>query len=168
MSSKVAEECVELKNIKYQTMLLNKNASNKPTAQDNITDVSEFLKREQGRDKHLPWTKLEKATKLKKLSAFSTTFPAKYNPTLKEYLFQCLERKKLQRKKDVIYSISEGKIKSINGLTLNKAKGRYTLKRAGKGSTLKCLAPKRQRKQRKAKTAKADKSDRQKKKDNRI
>lgn len=158
----MAEECVELKNIKYQTMLLNKNSSDKPAARDNISDMSEFLKREQVRDKHLPWTKLEKATKLKKLAAFAATFPAKYNPTLKEYLFQCLERKKIQRKKDVNYSISEGKIKSINGLTLNKAKGRYTLKRAGKGSTLKCLAPKRPRKQRKAKTAKAGKAQNKK------
>ena len=38
----MAEECVELKNIKYQTMLLNKNSSDKPAARDNISDVSEF------------------------------------------------------------------------------------------------------------------------------
>ncbi len=158
------DECVELKNINYQTMLLNKKVAEKPRAQNNVCEVSEFLKREKTRDKNLPWTKLEKATKLKKLAAFAKTFPAKYSNTLKDYLFQCLERKRLQRKKDVNYNITEGKIKSIVGLTLNKAKGRYTLKSVGKGSTLKCLAPKRHRsKQRKAKTAKTTKNGKQKK-----
>ena len=152
----MSDECVELKNIKYQTMLLNKSATNEPL-EDNISAVSDFLSKEQIRDKNLPWSKLEKATKLKKLAAFSKTFPSKYNPALKKYLFQCLERKKLQRAKDVVFDISEGKIKSINGLIFNKVKGRYTLKRAGKVSTLKCLAPKRPRKQRKSKTAKVEK-----------
>ena len=56
------DECVELKNINYQTMLLNKKVAEKPRAQNNVCEVSEFLKREKTRDKNLPWTKLEKAT----------------------------------------------------------------------------------------------------------
>ena len=38
----MSDECVELKNIKYQTMLLNKSATNEPL-EDNISAVSDFL-----------------------------------------------------------------------------------------------------------------------------
>ena len=72
---------------------------------------------------------------------------------LKLYLYQCLERKKLQRTKDVLYEMATGKIKSIPGLLFNKNSNKYTLRRVDKkGSTLKALAPKnRKRRQKKKK-----------------
>ena len=46
-----------------------------------------------------------------------------------------------------------GKIKQIPGLSFNKKKSKYTLKRVDKkGSTLKCLAPKKKSKKVKTKT----------------
>ena len=71
---------------------------------------------------------------------------------LKLYLYQCLERKKLQRTKDVLYEITTGKIKSIPGLLFNKNSNKYTLRRVDKkGSTLKALAPKNRKRRKKKK-----------------
>ena len=69
-----------------------------------------------------------------------------YKEVLKHYLYQCLERKKLQRTKDVIYDMQTGEIKQIPGLSFNKNTNKYTLRRVDKkGSTLKSLAPKKKK-----------------------
>ena len=117
----MSDECVELKNIKYQNMLLNKNTSTSHS-QENITNMDSFLEFERTQDKKKPWSKLEKAKKLKKLAQFAMSYPTKHQELLKQYLFQCLERKKLQRTKDVVYDISSGKIKQIPGLSFNRTK----------------------------------------------
>ena len=55
----------------------------------------------------------------------------------------CLERRKLQRIKDVIYEITTGKIKDIPGLSFNEIERKFVLRRIDKkGSTLRNLAPK--------------------------
>jgi hypothetical protein len=57
-----------------------------------------------------------------------------------------LDRKKLQRVKDVTYDVKTGRIKAIPGLTFNKNKHKFTLRRVDKKkSTLKGLAPKRKK-----------------------
>jgi hypothetical protein len=143
------DECLELKNIKYQTMLLQKNTSRAQT-EENIINMDRFLNQEKLQNKKKPWSKLEKATKLKKLVKFAENYNTKNKEVLKHYLFQCLERKKLQRTKDVDYDISTGKIKQIHGLSFNKNMYRFTLKKVDKkGSTLKHLAPKKKRKKKK-------------------
>ena len=61
-----------------------------------------------------------------------------------------LEKKKLQRTKDVIYNVSTGKITKIPGLIFNKVKNKFSLKRVDKKrSTLKGLAPKSNKKKKK-------------------
>ena len=55
-----------------------------------------------------------------------------------------MERKKLQRQKDVVYDIETNAIKSITSLIFNKTTNKFTLKRSDKRtSTLKSLAPKK-------------------------
>ena len=49
---------------------------------------------------------------------------------LKTYLLECLERKKLQKKKDVIYDMENNKIKDIPNLYFNEKKKKYSLKRS--------------------------------------
>ena len=57
-----------------------------------------------------------------------------------------MERKKLQRARDVNYDIANGKI-IIPGLLFNKNNNKFTLKNLNKtGSTLKNLAPKQKNK----------------------
>lgn len=150
------DECLELKNIKYQTMLLHKNAPSNPT-EENILNMENFLSKERQQNTKKPWSKLEKAIKLKKLASYVNWYAEKNKiknkDDLKQYLFQCLDRKKLQRTKDVHYDMDTGKIKQIPGLLFNKKKSKYTLKRVDKkDSTLKSLAPKRNRKKQKIKT----------------
>ncbi len=144
--TKKDDECVELKNIKYQTMLMNKKKQIENT-KNHTTDIENFLKRESMQNAQKPWNKLEKSTKRKKLSKFVEIFPTKQKEILKQYLYQCLERKKLQRTKDVIYNMNTGKIEKIPGLSFNKNTHKYTLRRVDKkGSTLKSLAPKKKKK----------------------
>ena len=63
MSNK-GEECMELKNIKYKTMLQHNKAiqSNLPSS-DNI---SQFLEKEKKINSKKPWTRLQKSVKLEK------------------------------------------------------------------------------------------------------
>ena len=138
--TKKDDECVELKNIKYQTMLMNKTKQSENT-KNPTTDIEHFLKRESMQTTKKPWNKLEKSIKRKKLSKFVETYATKHKEILKQYLYQCLERKKLQRTKDVIYDINTGKIDKIPGLSFNKNSNKYTLRCVDKtGSTLKSLA----------------------------
>jgi len=59
-------------------------------------------------------------------------------------LKDCLDRKKLQRVKDVIYDKTEGVIKEIPALSYTKSSKHFTLKNLEKRvSTLKSLAPKK-------------------------
>ena len=135
----MGDECVELKNIKYQNMLLNKKTTQTTSSKSNISSLDCFLQKNQKNEKK-SWSKLEKATKLKKLSEFCDNQDCENKDNLKKFLLKCLQRKKLQRSKDVNYDEETGKIIDIHGLIFNKKKQKYTLKRTGKkGSTLKCL-----------------------------
>ena len=63
---------------------------------------------------------------------------------LAAFLKDCLDRKKLQRVKDVIYDKTEGVIKEIPALSYTKSSKHFTLKNLEKRvSTLKSLAPKK-------------------------
>ena len=139
------DECMELKNLKYQTMLLNQKTEKKET-QPNISNIEKFLEKEQENNIMKPWNKLGKGTKLKKVYEYVDSYlkdkPDKkeYEVALKTYLLECLERKKLQKKKDVIYDMEHNKIKDIPNLYFNEKKKKYSLKRTDKkSSTLKSL-----------------------------
>lgn len=148
----MTDECVELQNIKYQTMLLNGNSkvvSNKKES-GNITD---FLNKEEALNKNKPWSKLGKHIKVKLLFVYIDKFceenqcSESEKKDLKKYIIKCLERKKLTRVKDVSYDSKNGIIKSIPGLTFDKTKRKFTLRKIDKkNSTLKGLAPTKSKK----------------------
>ena len=72
---------------------------------------------------------------------------------LHDYLIKCLDRKKLQRVKDVIYDVKIGKIKSIPSLIFDKTKRKFTLKKSDKNkSSLKSLSNMRNKTKGKTKT----------------
>ena len=60
--TKKDDECVELKNIKYQTMLMNKTKQNE-TPKKHTTNIEQFLNRESMQNTKKPWNKLEKSIK---------------------------------------------------------------------------------------------------------
>ena len=151
----MSDVCQELQNIKYQTMLLNHNSKIYDT-KPNIDNIEAFLEKEKEANKTKPWSKLSKAAKLQKISEYVIEYSKEKELTeeqsnnLKKYLTQCLNRKKLQRQKDVVYDITTNKIKSINGLHYNKSSNRFTLRvKDKKTSTLKSLPPKKNKTQHK-------------------
>lgn len=153
----MSDECVELKNIKYQTMLL-QNSTKIYETTPNTENIEEFLEKEKELDNLKPWNKLNKFSKLQKLNQYCKEYGEENKLSEQEvkemmkYLTACLERKKLTRQKDVTYDMEKNKIKLINGLTYNKSNNRFTLKRQEKKtSTLKCLAPKNKTTKRKDK-----------------
>ena len=150
------EECLELKNIKYQTMLINNNTSSLNT-KENINDIEDFLFKEIQLNKKLPWSKLDQGLKLEHIRNFVKDYTSKNKLSenkekiLLKFLNSCMERKKLQRVKDVTYDISSGKIICIPNLLFNKITNKFILKKKEKtgSSTLSCLAPKPKSKRRK-------------------
>tara|TARA_B110000444_G_scaffold256539_1_gene293074 strand:+ start:409 stop:969 length:561 start_codon:yes stop_codon:yes gene_type:complete len=167
--NKKNDECIELKNIKYQTMLINNNTNSIKKSSTNISNLDNFLNQERQKQNVQPWNKLGDGAKLKKISIFIDEYAIKNNVSasdkikLYKYLKKCMERRKLQRVKDVQYDKEKGKIISIPGLKFNSKSSKFTLKNIDKkGSTLKSLAPKkkiRKRKNKKEKEKETSKSN---------
>jgi hypothetical protein len=170
------DECLELKNIKYKTMLMN---NIQPVKQPQITNIESFLEKEKNINKKQHWSKLSKLSKKNKLLDYCDVYSEKQSlnedekQQLKTFLLKSLDRKKLQRVKDVIYDTETQTIINIPTLTLNKQTNRYTLKNLDKKvSTLKSLAPRKSKYKKKdkdkgkgKKSAMDDKKDKDKGKD---
>ena len=160
-------ECQELKNIKYKTMLLNGVQLKETKSSNDMSNLDKFLENEKNNNANEPWCKLNKTIKMKKLQEYVTTYKEENElsddegESLFVFLKDCIDRKKLQRVKDVIYDKENGKIKEIPALHYIKTSKHFTLKNLDKRvSTLKSLAPKKSqgtiRKKDIAKTADSD------------
>ena len=143
-------ECVELRNIKYKSMLLKKSSPKQLTKYNSNNDIDTFLEKERTQNKEDHWVKLDKTMKMKKINAFVETYAVENNlndkdkTSLQDFLVHCLDQKKILKTKDVVYDKVNGVITTIPCLlytpTLTK---KFTLKRCEKRqSTLKSLAPK--------------------------
>lgn len=159
MDATQKEECVELKNIKYQTMLLNNKTDLTPSINTDIQNIDKFLDNERIANQKKPWSKLSSAIKLKLIKKYIDTYSIENN-LLKDnkiklfnYLKKLLERKKLQRVKDVVYDMEKHEIINIPGLIYNKINSKFTIKRTDKsGGSLKNLAPKTLKKKKRKKS----------------
>ena len=145
-----SEECLELKNIKYKTMLLNGNPLKETKSENDLSNLDKFLEDEKNNNVNEPWCKLNKTIKTKKILEFVEKYKSEKNLDQEEekalltFLRDCLDRKKLQRVKDVVYDKTNGSIKEIPALSYTKANKHFTLKNMDKRvSTLKSLAPKK-------------------------
>ena len=143
-------ECSELKNIKYKSMLLSGVQETKTTS--DINNLDQFLENEKTNNKSEPWSKLDKTYKTIKMLKFIETYKEEQKMTDEEvalltaFLKDCLDRKRLSRVKDVVYDKTTGLIKDIPSLHYNKSNKHFTLKSADKRiSTLKSLPPKKVR-----------------------
>jgi hypothetical protein len=147
----MTDECIELKNIKYKTMLL----SSENTAlvdykiKQTLTNLDEFIKQDKLHVETLPWSKLNKTMKLGKLDEFVENYSKTNNITCNEkteliHLLQdSLNRKLLQKAKDINYDKNNGVIKNIPNLIFNNSSRKYVIKNnEKKTSALKYLAPK--------------------------
>ena len=144
------ECCLELKNIKYKTMLLNGTPIKETKSSNNLSNLELFLENDKNSNKNEPWCKLNKTIKTQKLLEYVKIYKVENNLDENEeelfikFLKECLDRKKLQKVKDVIYDKTTGIVKEIPALLYAKNIKHFTLKNIDKRvSTLKSLAPKK-------------------------
>jgi hypothetical protein len=115
-----------------------------------LNQLDRFLENEKKVNSAEPWSKLDKTTKIRKLSHFANIYKETNQLTdeehdkLIQFFGHCLDTKKLQRVKDVIYNKENGQIKDIPALHHNKSTNHYTLKNMDKHvSTMRGLTPKK-------------------------
>uniref|UniRef100_A0A6C0DJ07 Uncharacterized protein n=1 Tax=viral metagenome TaxID=1070528 RepID=A0A6C0DJ07_9ZZZZ len=140
------EECIELKNIKYKTMLLNGNPIVETKSSNNLSNLDKFLEEEKNNSKNEPWSKLNKTIKTQKILSYVESYKKEKKMNEEEekllisFLKDCLDKKRLTRVKDVVYDKVTGNIKEIPALFYNKSTKHFTLKNLDKRvSTLKSL-----------------------------
>lgn len=137
------DECQELKNIKYKSVLLSSSEDHS----SDINGIERILETESNLSKQEPWNKLDKTIKIQKINVFVNNvlkdkFSLKDNELIdiKSFLINSLDRVKLQRAKDVEYIKETGVISNIPNLSFNQKTRKFTLKRCEKRqSTLKSL-----------------------------
>jgi hypothetical protein len=146
----VESDCNELKSLKYKTMILNGVIWPETKSSTDLVNLDKFLENEKINNSNEPWSKLDKTAKLKKLFAFADNYKSVHELSEEEYVHlisffkDCLDRKKLQRVKDVVYNKETGEIKDIPALHHNKPTNHFTLKNMDKRvSTLRGLTPKK-------------------------
>jgi len=146
----MTDECVELKNIKYKSMLLNGSNEEVKETVENVSNLDSFLEEEKQTSSNEPWIKLNKTTKLIKFQEFVEKYSIdnKLNQDettdLFKFLSTNLDRKRFLKTKEVNYDKDSGVILSIPSLFYNSSNKKFTLKRSDKRqSTLKSLAPKK-------------------------
>jgi len=144
------DDCQELKNIKYKTMLLNGAPLNETKSINDMSNLEKFLEAEKITNSNEPWCKLNKTIKTKKLIEYVEIYGKEKNLDSEEiqlltfFLKDSLDKKKLSRVKDVIYDKINGFIKDIPALTYIKSNKHFSLKNMDKRvSTLKSLTPKK-------------------------
>lgn len=117
----------------------------------NWSNLEKFLEDEKNINVNDSWCKLNKTVKTRKMADFVQAYKEEHDLTNEEadlltaFLRDCLDRKKLQRVKDVLYDKETGTIKDIPALVFLKTSKHFTLKNMDtkRVSTLKSLAPKK-------------------------
>ena len=97
----MTDECLELKTIKYRTMLLNGNNEEVKETVENVSSLDSFLDEKQKKTLNEPWIKINKTTKLLKFQEYVNKY-ALDNKLLDEekndlfnFLSNSLDRKKI-------------------------------------------------------------------------
>lgn len=131
------DECIELKNIQYKTMLLNGTSLVTPGSDScQLSNIENLLEMERSRDQKDAWNKLDKTAKIKKLLLY-IDYILNQQQILKsdklrmsDQLIGYLDKKLLQRNKDVTYDKETGVIIDIPALEITSTPKRFTLKRS--------------------------------------
>jgi len=147
----MTDECIELKNIKYKTMLLSPENSTiiDYKTKHNFTNLDDLIKQDKLHTETLPWSKLNRTMKLGKLNEFVENYSETHDMNSNEknelikLLHESLNKKQLQKVKDINYDKNTGTIKNIPNLVFNNNSRKHTIKNnEKKTSALKSLAPK--------------------------
>jgi hypothetical protein len=142
------EECQDLKNLQYKTMLLKgkrtlllpKNTS------DDTAGIEKLLEREMTLNKNISWSRLDRSDKMRKLQEYAESYSKKNQLSdkdrqrLSKYLNTALERNRLHKVREVKYNKETETIEDIPCLLFNKDTRKFTLRRSEKRvSTLSSL-----------------------------
>jgi len=151
---KNSDDCIELKNINYKNMLLNGTTLYEYKNTNDMDNLDKFLEKEKQHNKIEQWGKLDKCEKINKLILFVKTYKVnnelndEEEEKLMHFFKELLDKKMLQRVKDVVYDKETGIIKDIPGLLYNKQTKKFTIKNSSSNkhiNTLKTLAPKKKK-----------------------
>jgi len=133
-----------------KTLYIANNLRGETKSSTDLANLDKFLENEKNNNNNEPWCKLNKTIKTKKLQDYVEVYSEQNNLSEEEsnqlflFLKDCIDRKKLQRVKDVLYDKENGIIKEIPALCYVKSNKHFTLKNIDKRvSTLKSLAPKK-------------------------
>jgi hypothetical protein len=117
------------------------------------TDLATFdswMEQEKTNNAQDTWSKLDKTTRMRKLVVYAAKYKEdnqlsdEEHASLLEFLRDCLDKKRLQRVKDVQYVKETGEIKLIPSLHYNRPTHHFTLRCHDKHvPTIKGLTPKR-------------------------
>jgi len=163
------EKCQELANIEYQNMLVSGNfkRNNTPNKDDikTIYNIEEFLEKEKNFESKLPWNKLNKMKKYEKICIYINKLSEdkdisdKNKKDILSIIKIALNKKKLQRVKDVVYNKETGIIKNIPSIEYDSKEKKLSFNlNEKKQSTLKSLAPKKGSLNKKSKIQKSQKT----------
>ena len=105
---------------------------------ESLESLTLFLDAEKQTNLQDNWSKLDKTAKIKKLVEFVDVYAIENNldddekETLNQFLKDSLDRKKINKVKDVNYDKKKGVIKSIHGLVYYKSQKRFSFKMRSK------------------------------------
>jgi hypothetical protein len=149
------EECNELKTLKYKTLIMNGHVLSelKSSSCEELHKLDKFLEDDKTQNLLEPWSKLDKTGKIKKLMVYTDKYAAEHGldetekAELVVFFRDCMDKKRIQRVKDVVYDKETGTISDIPMLAYNKGSKHFTLKNVEKRvNTLKSLPPPRKKK----------------------
>ena len=142
-------ECHELKNIQYKTLLMKGTDLKSNTSTDDLTNIDLYLLNETATNKLELWNKLSKTEKLNKINLFLDVKKEEYKLNeselleAKNYLVDCIDKKKIIKNNDVIYNKETGVLENIVNLHFNNNNRNFVIKKTDKKSnTLKGLPKK--------------------------
>ena len=148
-------QCEELDHESENKNTMVKKKTSELENKSNQNMIDNVLNNESVKYKKEPWCKLDKTTKIRKITEYvNSQLQNKYMlnkteiDTVSGYLIACLDKVKLQRVKDVDYRKDSGEIINIPSLYFDKSTRKFTLKRCDRRvSTLKSLSkPKKKKK----------------------
>lgn len=138
--------------LKYKSPIMNGITWSETKSSSDLVNLDKFLENEKNNNAIEPWSKLDKTAKIRKLVFFAEKYKSENSldndehKRLITFFKDCLERKKLQRVKDVNYDKDTGEIKNIPSLHYIKTTNHFTLKNLDKRiSTTRSLAVKKHR-----------------------
>ena len=140
------DECIELKNLQYKTML----SGGSLKVETNITDfnvLDKFFEDNKLHNLNDNWTKMDNSNKIKKLNKFAEKYIEDNQLTeelskLTSFFKESIDQNQLMRVKDVVYDKNTKEIKDIPSLYYNITNKTFYLKTdKNRLHTLKSLPP---------------------------